>query len=87
MQLSISQDDLKDYKDRKRYYNMRDVIDSYSQSGKQELLTEFERMQLTGCMSAIPPIMGALTLIGYFEDQDILYWTISYLKGSLGLPQ
>lgn len=83
----ISKSDLKEFKDRKRYYNMRDVIDTYSEPGKKELLTEFERMQLTGYMSAIPPIMGALTLIGYFEDQEILYWAISYLRGSLGLPQ
>lgn len=83
----ISESDLKEFKDRKRYYNMRNVIDAYSESGKRELLTEFERMQLTGCMTAIPPIMGALTLIGYFEDQDVLYWAISYLRGSLGLPQ
>ena len=87
MVLSISQADLKEYKKKKRYHNMRDIIDTYSQSGKQDLLTEFERMYSSGFMGATPPIMGALVNIGYFEDQDTLYWAISYLKGSLGLPQ
>ena len=83
----INQTDLKEYRDRKRYHNMRNVIDTYNKQSQQELLTEFESMYKNGFMGATPPIIGALVNIGYFEDQEILYWTISYLKGSLGLPQ
>jgi hypothetical protein len=83
--LGLSQGDIDEYKSRKRYHHMRDVIDLYDD--KRSLLSEFENLQLTGMMCAIPPILGALTQIGYFEDNEILYWAISYLRGYLGLPQ
>lgn len=47
---------------------------------KAAALAELSRLKDSGFACAVPPIMGLLLRIGYFEDQSVLEEAIPYLE-------
>ena len=61
-----------------RYKNMVREISKFAD--KKLALVEFERLQKTGACSIIPPILGLIFRIGYFEDKSIIRDAIAFLQ-------
>lgn len=67
-----------DFLNRRRIKFMINEIAKYDD--RTMLLRELESLEKSGVCSAVPPIIGFLTRIGYFSDHEVLLDAICVLK-------